>query len=90
MEHGQLSARNRYGIRVMDHLSILTGAASFDGLVKNLETVFTQIGDELRAMYEIGYVSSNEHPHDGSFRKVTVRCKEPATTVRSKSGYYAQ
>jgi Ca-activated chloride channel family protein len=89
-EHGRLTARNKYGIRVMQHMSHLTGGADFDGLASNLKTVFAQIGNELRAMYQIGYVSSNEHGHDGSFRKVTVRCKEPGTIVRAKSGYYAR
>lgn len=89
-EHGQLTARNKYGIRVMQHISSLTGAADFDALATHLETVFAQIGNELRAMYQIGYVSSNDHSHDGSFRKLTVRCKLPETTVRVKSGYYAR
>ena len=89
-QHGRLTARNKYGIRVMQHMSHLTGGADFDGLASNLETVFAQIGNELRAMYQIGYVSSNEHGHDGSFRKLTVRCKEGGTIVRAKSGYYAR
>lgn len=89
-EHGRLTARNRYGVRVMQHMSHLTGGADFDGLASDLKTVFEQIGNELRAMYQIGYVSSNQQGHDGSFRKVTVRCKEPGTIVRAKSGYYAR
>ena len=89
-EHGQLTARNKYGIRVMRHMAGLTGGADFDALASHLETVFTQIVDELRAMYQIGYVSSNVHPHDGSFRKLIVRCKQPGIIVRAKSGYYAR
>lgn len=89
-EHGKLSARNKYGIRVMQHMASLTGAADFDALSTNLQTVFAQIGDELRSMYQIGYVSSNAHPHDGSFRKLTIRCKLPDSIVRAKSGYYAR
>ncbi|MBV8817744.1 MAG: VWA domain-containing protein [Acidobacteriaceae bacterium] len=89
-EHGQLSARNKYGVRVMDHLATLTGGAHYDGLATHLETVFGQIGDELRAMYEFGYVSNNSTIHDGSFRKLTIRCKAPGAIVRSKSGYYAR
>jgi Ca-activated chloride channel family protein len=89
-KHGQLTARNKYGMRVMAHLSSLTGAADFDALGNDLDTVFTQISDELRAMYQIGYVPGSDHAHDGSFRKVTVRCKQPETVVRSKRGYYAR
>lgn len=89
-EHGQLTPRNRYGIRALRHISTLTGGADFDALASRLDTVFAQIGNELRAVYQIGYVSTNSQVHDGSFRKVTVRCKEPGTIVRAKSGYYAQ
>ncbi len=89
-EHGRLTARNKYGTRVMQHIASLTGAADFDALASHLQTVFAQIGDELRATYQIGYVSSNDHPRDGSFRKLTVRCKLTDTTVRAKSGYYAR
>ncbi len=90
VEHHQLTARNRYGIRVMQHMSNLTGAADFDALASNLDTVFGQIGSELRAMYQFGYVSSNNHPHDGSYRKLTVRCLQTGATTRAKSGYYAR
>lgn len=89
-EHGKLTARNKYGTRVMHHLASLTGAADFDALSTDLKTVFKQIGDELRLMYEIGYMSSNGHPHDGSFRKLTIRSRQPDAIVRAKSGYYAR
>ena len=86
--YGQLSARNRYGIRVMRHLASQTGAADFDGRATDLATVFTQIGEELHSLYEIGYVSSHAE-REGVFRKITIRCKRAQTVVRSKSGYYA-
>jgi Ca-activated chloride channel family protein len=89
-EHGQFTTRNKYGIRVMRHISSLTGAADFDALADDLKTVFAQIGDELRSMYQIGYVSSNGQAHKGSFRKLTIRCKEPGTIVRARTGYYSQ
>ena len=90
VEHGRLNTRNKYGIRVMQHLASLTGAADYDSSTSDLRTVFSQIGDELRAMYQIGFVSSNDQAHQGAFRKLTIRCKEPGTTVRAKSGYYAR
>ena len=86
--HGKLNARNKYGVRVLRHISNLTGAADFDALDASLEHVFAQISEELRSMYQIGYVSNNAHAHDGSFRKVTIRCKQPGAIARAKSGYY--
>ena len=89
-EHGKLTARNKYGMRVMQHMSSLSGAADFDALTTSLDAVFAQISDELRATYQIGYVSSNGHPHDGSFRKLVIQSKQQGLIVRSKSGYYAR
>jgi VWFA-related protein len=74
----------------MQHLSHLTGASDFDALTSDLNAVFGQIGAELRGMYQIGYVSSNRDSHNGSFRKLTVRCKQPGSVVRAKTGYYAR
>ena len=88
-EHGHMTARNKYGVRVMKHLAGLTGGADYDGLASDLPEIFRQIGDELRSLYEIGYISSNEH-RDGSFRKLTVRCKAPGARIRAKSGFFAQ
>src|SRR5450755_1360154 len=90
ISHGKLNARNKYGMRVMKHISSLSGAADFDAAQDALDDVFAQIGEELRSMYQIGYVSTNGHPHDGSFRKVTIRCKESGSSVRTKSGYFAR
>ena len=59
-EHGRMKARNKYGVRVMKHLAGLTGGAEYDGLASDLPEIFRQIGDELRSLYEIGYISSNE------------------------------
>ena len=89
-EHGKLTARNKYGMRVLQHISSLSGATDFDALSTRLDSVFVQIGDELRSTYQIGYVSSNANPHEGSFRKLTVRCTQPQSIVRAKSGYYAR
>jgi Ca-activated chloride channel homolog len=88
LEHGHLNARNRYGIRAMHHLATQTGGGDFDALHNNLAQVFTEISNELRSLYEIGYVPTNSHA-DGTFHKVTIRCKRPETVVRTRSGYFA-
>ena len=87
--HGHLTARNRYGMRVMQHLASLSGGAEFDGTANDLRSVFDEIGKELRSMYDFGYASTNPQ-RDGSFRRVTVRGRRSGVVVRSKSGYYAR
>ena len=87
--HGRLTARNKYGIRVMERIARETGGADFDAAQSDIRTSFRQIGEELRASYELAYVSSNP-VRDGSFRKVVIRPRQPGFSVRSKTGYFAR
>lgn len=88
MEHHRLTARNKYGIRAMDHLAKETGGATFDALHTDVRTAFEQIDTQLRTMYELAYAPTNP-AHDGSYRKLTIRMKPAGLTLRAKSGYFA-
>src|SRR5215475_3033950 len=44
-EHGKLTARNKYGIRVMDRIAKETGGTVFDAQVVDTHTYFHQIGE---------------------------------------------
>ena len=59
-----------------------------DGGLKQLDEAFTQLADELRTQYVLGYYSSNE-ARDGRFRKVEVQIKKPGYALRTRAGYYA-
>ena len=87
--HGRLTARNKYGIRVMERIGRETGGADFDAEQEDLGTWFRQIGEELRSSYELAYTPAN-WVRDGSFRKITVRAKRPELAVRSRTGYFAR
>jgi Ca-activated chloride channel family protein len=87
--HGRLTARNKYGIRVIERIARETGGADFDAGEGDIRASFGKIGEELRSSYELAYVSSNR-VRDGSFRKVDIRAKRPGFTVRSKTGYFAR
>ncbi|HEY2461282.1 MAG TPA: VWA domain-containing protein [Candidatus Acidoferrum sp.] len=87
--HGKLTARNQYGIRVMDRIAKETGGAHIDGEATDPHVYFRQIAEELRTSYELGYYPTNG-AKDDAFRKVVVRAKRPGLTVRSKTGYFAK
>jgi len=87
--HGHLTARNKYGTRVMERIARETGGADFDAGQGDVAAIFRQIGDELRSSYELAYVSTNT-VRDGSFRKVTIRPRQAGFTVRTKTGYFAK
>jgi Ca-activated chloride channel family protein len=85
---GVLTARNKYGMRVMERISRETGGADFDAEKANLDESFRRIGEELRSSYELGYHVAN-HPADGTFHKLVIRARQPELTVRTKTGYFA-
>jgi Ca-activated chloride channel homolog len=86
---GKLTARNKYGISVMERLAAMTGGAHFDAREKGLPAAFKDITEQLRSSYEIGYHSTNA-VRDGGFRKITISVKQPGLTVRAKTGYFAR
>src|SRR6185503_2351298 len=47
------------------------GQVSFPRALRDLEGVYLRIGEELRAQYSLGYVSSNQR-RDGKWRSVSV------------------
>ena len=87
MKHGELSARNKYGIRVMDRIAKETGAWNVDARETDPADYFRKIAEELRTMYEVGYYPANPMK-DQSFRKIAIRPKTDGVAIRAKSGYF--
>jgi Ca-activated chloride channel homolog len=86
---GKLNARNKYGISVMDRIAKETGGTAFDARAVDPHTYFHQIGEELRASYDLAYYPSDPIKDD-TFRKVVIRCKQNGLQVRSKTGYFSR
>jgi Ca-activated chloride channel homolog len=87
--HGKLTARNKYGIRVMDRVAKETGGQHIDAEATDPKTYFRQIAEELRSSYELAYYSSNPIA-DGTFRKIAIRPKHAGITIHSRTGYFSQ
>ena len=88
-QHGKFTARNKYGISVMDRIARETGGIAFDAQVVDPHTYFRQISEELRNSYEVAYYPTNPIKDD-SFRKIVVRPKQDGLKVRSKTGYFSR
>jgi Ca-activated chloride channel family protein len=88
-KHGELNARNRYGISVMERVAKETGGAHIDAQMIDPHTYFRQIGEELRTSYELAYYPTNR-AKDDTFRKIVIRAKRDGVRVRSKTGYFAE
>jgi VWFA-related protein len=87
--NGDLTARNHYGISVMDRIARETGGAHIDARSTDPRTYFQQIAEELRTSYEVGYYPANPR-RDDSFRKIVIRPKREGLIIRAKTGYFAR
>jgi len=88
-EHGQLTARNKYGISVMDRIAKETGGSHIDAEITDPHTYFQEVAAELRSSYELAYYPTSPMKDD-TFRKIIIRTKQPGLTVRSKTGYFSR
>jgi Ca-activated chloride channel family protein len=88
-EHGHLTARNKYGISVMDRIAKETGGTHIDAEKTDAHTYFQQIADELRTSYELAYYPTTP-AKDDTFRKIVIRPKKEGLTVRTKTGYFSR
>ncbi len=88
-EHGNLTARNKYGIRVMDRIAKETGGTTFDAAVVDPHTYFHQIGEELHSSYELAYYPTNPIKDD-TFRKIVIRPRQDGLKLRTKTGYFSR
>lgn len=89
LSHGKMNARDRYGMRELDHLTSQTGGKSYDVHAMKVNAAFAEISGELRSLYSVAYHSTNP-AHDGTFRKVVIQSKRPGIVVRARAGYYAK
>ena len=88
-EHGHLTARNKYGVHVMDRIAKETGGTHIDAEKTDAHTYFQQIAAELRTSYELAYYPTSP-VKDDTFRKIVIRPKQPGLTARTKTGYFSR
>ncbi len=63
------------------------GRAWFPRALGELDGVYGRIGEELRTLYGVGYVSGNSR-RDGKWRAIAVRALRANLLVRHRPGYY--
>ncbi len=71
-------------------LAAATGGRVFAASsIKDLQSVYEQVAEELRSVYSLTYYPSNQN-FDGGVRDVQVRVKRPGAQVRARSSYVAR
>jgi Ca-activated chloride channel family protein len=90
LEH-QLSSTKAEQRRVLQQIAEVTGGqAFFPTAIKDLDSVYDKVVDQIRAQYTIGYLSTNEKT-DGAWRKVEIRVARKDGRdfrVRARKGYF--
>jgi len=83
------SAIAGYGGGVANHMATDTGGRVIAVRnEKNLEKAFTELSEELRSQYVLGYYPTNPK-RDGAFRKIKVEVSRPDVKILARKGYYA-
>jgi VWFA-related protein len=73
----------------LKRLSAETGGSFFDIRDRqSFSDAFSQINQELRNQYSIGYVSSNPLK-DGKYRRIKITPRDPTLRIQARKGYYA-
>jgi VWFA-related protein len=73
----------------MQQIASETGGAMIAVTGKtNVDQAFTQIGEELRSQYSLGYTSDSKST-DSEFRKIVLMSKQPGLSVQTRDGYWS-
>ncbi|MCC6389543.1 MAG: VWA domain-containing protein [Bryobacterales bacterium] len=84
----QRMPRDTEGGRALQRLSKETGGGFFEvSDYEPIEKVFSQIEEELRRQYSLGYVS--DQTRGGGYRKITLAVNRKGLLVQTRDGYYA-
>jgi len=74
---------------ILDRLARTSGGRSYyPERGGQLSEIYRHIAVDLKAQYALAYVSTN-HAHDGKWRAISIRTRDPGLEVEARSGYYA-
>lgn len=77
------------GKKVLQQISKQTGGAYFEvSKKKTVDQIYSEIEDELRNQYSLGYTSDKPDTEAG-YRKIQVTVKQKDCTVQARDGYFA-
>lgn len=83
-----LEAAKEHGKQELGRMAKETGGTSYEVTKDHpIETIYSQIEDELRSQYSIGYTPTQV---DGRYHKIKLLTKDRHLTVATREGYYAR
>jgi Ca-activated chloride channel homolog len=84
---GQSMAEYERGRTYLESLATTSGGRAFDAdTIGNMEAAFSNVAEELRRQYSLGYYSNNEG-QAGDRKHIKVQVLRPKSVVRAKTTY---
>ena len=78
------------GKKILERLSKETGGRFFTVSKKDpVDQIYSQITEELRNKYNLGYTPDRAADKESSYHKIQVAAKPKDMTVQARDGYYA-
>ncbi|MBL8140657.1 MAG: VWA domain-containing protein [Acidobacteria bacterium] len=91
LDNQSSSSKLTFRMRLQQLAEATGGRALFSTSIKDLDTTYAQILDEINARYMLGYLSTNTRA-DGTWREVEIRLVRPelkGAKLRTRKGYFA-
>lgn len=86
--HGRGGIERTDGKKILQQISRSTGGAYFEvSKKKSVDQIYSQIEEELRNQYSLGY-SSDRPASDTGFRKIALTVNRKGLSIQSRDGYY--
>jgi len=78
------------GKKILERLSKETGGRLFEVSKKQpIDQIYSEITEELRNQYNLGYTPDREASNNSSYHKIQLSAKQKDMTVQARDGYYA-
>ena len=79
------------GKKVLERISKETGGRLFEVSKKEpIDQIYSQIEEELRNQYSLGYTPDRKAEDAAGYRKILLTTKQKDLTVQTRAGYYAE
>ena len=77
------------GKKILERISKETGGRLFEVSKKEpIDQIYSQITEELRNQYNLGYTPDRTASNDSSYHKIQVAAKQKDLVVQARDGYY--
>lgn len=82
----RMEQKNEDAEKFLNELSEVSAGRFYSSEVTDLKDTFSQISEELRHQYRLGFYAGDDK-HDGSAHRLTVQVARPGAVVRARNSY---